>query len=381
MFRRAAGVHPLYSFGPFGPLHVQNCRSPGHTSAFWSRHHLPRLPRLRLPAPFVLSRAAPLSDTMATNGEGSFYTRAESPTGSPRSASISLQAAATMNAGLQREPSRQSSSSSLTRNVSSPPGRRRSTVLMNLQLNDPNVPAPGEMAHEQSGYQRSSPQPLSGSPLMADPHHHRAPSLGELHQELEAEQEAHVNRLLQMIRQQQLELQRLQAGRPPHSQDASADDSAASETRERPIPGASQYSTSQTGLPGLPVGSVGSYSRSPVFPHPRSSFDMARADLHRRSRTPSRGASPRLRATSISAESGDWVLGGRDESAFYQAETQMLVRENQMLRHRIRDLEKQLAETSTSSIAATEPSIPSQLTRSSTTAEEEGEAEPAPKES
>jgi hypothetical protein len=66
---------------------------------------------------------------------------------------------------------------------------------------------------------------------------------------------------------------------------------------------------------------------------------MARADLQRRSRTPSRGASPRLRSTSISAESGDWALGGgRDESAFYQAETQMLVRENQMLRHRIREL-------------------------------------------
>lgn len=67
---------------------------------------------------------------------------------------------------------------------------------------------------------------------------------------------------------------------------------------------------------------------------------MGRADLHRRSRTPSRGASPRLRSTSISLESPDWVLGGRDESAFYQAETQMLVRENQMLRHRIRDLGK-----------------------------------------
>lgn len=33
-------------------------------------------------------------------------------------------------------------------------------------------------------------------------------------------------------------------------------------------------------------------------------------------------------------------MGGRDESAFYQAETQMLTRENQMLRHRIRDLGK-----------------------------------------
>lgn len=67
---------------------------------------------------------------------------------------------------------------------------------------------------------------------------------------------------------------------------------------------------------------------------------MARADLQRRSRTPSRGEAPRVRSTSISAESGEWVLGGRDESAFYQAETQMLVRENQMLKHRIRDLGK-----------------------------------------
>lgn len=309
----------------------------------------------------------------SSQSQGSSLPRAESPSGSPRSASVSLQATATMNAGLQREPSRQSSSSSLARNVSSPQtGRRRSTVLMNLQLNDPTVPGPGEMAHDQHGPHRSSPQPLSGSPLMVDPHHHRAPSLGELHQELEAEQEAHVNRLLQMIRQQQLELQRLQAGRPSQGQGASGDDSAVSETRERPIPGASQPSAAQAGLSGgPPVGSAGSYSHSPGFPHPRSSFEMARADLHRRSRMPSRGPSPRLRATSVSAESDDWVLGGHDESAFYQAETQMLVRENQMLRHRIRDLEKQLAEMSAGPTSATEPSIPSQLTRSSTTADEE----------
>jgi hypothetical protein len=43
----------------------------------------------------------------------------------------------------------------------------------------------------------------------------------------------------------------------------------------------------------------------------------------------------------MSGDSGDHlVLGGRDESAFYQAETQMLTRENQMLKHRIRDLGK-----------------------------------------
>lgn len=66
---------------------------------------------------------------------------------------------------------------------------------------------------------------------------------------------------------------------------------------------------------------------------------MARADLRHRSRTPSRNASPRMRSTSISADSGEpWTLAGRDESAFYQAESQMLIRENQMLRHRIREM-------------------------------------------
>lgn len=307
---------------------------------------------------------------MATNGEAE--PRNESPPGSPRSASVSLQAAATMNAGLQHEPSTRSSSSSLTRNRSSPQtGRRRSAVLMNLQLNDPAMPGPGEMAteHPSPSAQRLSPQLLSGSPLMADPHHHRAPSLGELHQELEAEQEAHVNRLLQMIRQQQLELQRLQAGNPQLSQSTTAaeDSSAISERSGHgtPIPTASHTSMASVPQP------TGSYSRSPGLRHPRSSFDMARADLQRRSRTPSRGASPRLRSTSISAESGDWVLGGRDESAFYQAETQMLTRENQMLRHRIRDLEKQLSEQSPAGVGSSEPPVHSHLTRSSTTEEAE----------
>ncbi|KAJ4011681.1 hypothetical protein NW752_008689 [Fusarium irregulare] len=293
--------------------------------------------------------------------------RSESPTRSPRSASISLQAAATMNAGLQHEqPQRSSSSFSQT-------GRRRSTVLMNLQLNDPAVPSPGEMVNEQStsgsGLPVASPQPISGSPLMGDPHHHRAPSLGELHQELEAEQEAHVNRLLMMIRQQQLELQRLQAANPNNQNQSSAvEDSSA--ISERSGHGTPHASTSHVSIPPVPTG--GSGSRSNNHRHPRSSFDLARADLQRRSRTPSRsGASPRLRATSIGGNSEDWVLGGRDESAFYQAETQMLVRENQMLRHRVRELEKQLTDVGTGSPVAHEPPHHSHLTRSSTAADKE----------
>jgi len=164
----------------------------------------------------------------------------------------------------------------------------------------------------------TSPQPL----YMGEPQHFRAPSLGELHQELENEQEFQVNRLLNEIRRLQTQVQRQQSGQPSGS--AVGDDS--------------------TPPSAHPISS--SVPRSPSFPHyPRSSFDMARADLSRRSRTPSRGASPRMRATSttsIGDSSEQMVLGGRDESAFYQAETQMLIRENQMLKHRIRDLGKNI---------------------------------------
>lgn len=46
-------------------------------------------------------------------------------------------------------------------------------------------------------FRTASPSSLGGSPIIAtgDPHHQRAPSLGELHQELEQEQEAQVVRI------------------------------------------------------------------------------------------------------------------------------------------------------------------------------------------
>ncbi|KAL7938117.1 hypothetical protein V8C35DRAFT_290944 [Trichoderma chlorosporum] len=328
---------------------------------------------------------------MAANGDVSSVPRSVSPTGSPRSASISLHAAAAMNAGLQREPSRRSSNSSLARSLASPPSRRRSTILMNLQLNDPSVPAPGEMFQD---HMRASPQPYGGGIPSESSRHIRTPSLGELHQELEAEQEGHVvsykqtpsfvntsgggieangaqnlqNRLLNMIREQQLELQRLQASHPQATGGESATASVAGSERPHrslPVPISTQSPTGNH----VPSVSGSSFSRSPIFPHHRNSMEMARADIQRRSRTPSRNASPRLRATSISAESGDWSLF-RDESAFYQAETQMLTRENQMLRHRIRELEKQVSELSPSSPGPNEPSVPSNLTRASISAEE-----------
>lgn len=74
--------------------------------------------------------------------------------------------------------------------------RRRSTNLSlsssagNGYGDDPNLP-PGLGSH---GFRTSSPSSIAGSPVVAtgDPHHQRAPSLGELHQELEQEQEAQV---------------------------------------------------------------------------------------------------------------------------------------------------------------------------------------------
>ncbi|KAI1345588.1 hypothetical protein F5Y01DRAFT_52006 [Xylaria sp. FL0043] len=314
------------------------------------------------------------------SGTGEAALRGESPSPSPRSTSVSLQAAATVNAGLQHEPDRRTSSGSLSRQRHSPQaGRRRSAVLMNLQLNDPALPAPGELVaggannnssssnnHSNSSGLRMSPQPLSlSSPLLAgrDPHHNRAPSLGDLHQELEAEQEAQVNRLLQMIRQQQLQLQQLQAAQGQSQSAVAAEDPPS--TLDRPA-----SASHASGIPpSLPTPS-GSVPRSPSISHPRSSFDLARDSLHRRSRTPSRGASsPRLRSTSISQESEPHLSGVRDETTYYQAETQSLVRENQMLRHRIRELERQLGEAHSHVSITREPVQPSQLTHSTSMSE------------
>ncbi|KAI4603323.1 hypothetical protein KJ359_006116 [Pestalotiopsis sp. 9143b] len=307
-----------------------------------------------------------MNSSAATNGDGSSAPLGgtDSPPPASRSQSISLQAAATMNAGLQRR----SSSSSNTRGQQSPAGRRRSTVLMNLQLNDPSLPAPGEMQEGPGGVGGSgvSPRPLSGSPLLAarDPHHNRTPSLGELHQELEAEQEAQVNRLLQMIRRQQLELQQLQSNQGGQSQSAVVADDSTTPASER------SASIIPPGTSIHPRTSSISTPRSPTLP--RGSFDIGRTDL-RTSRTPSRRASStRMRSGSISGGdiSDPSLFSGRDESAFYQAETQSLVRENQMLRHRIRELERQLTEAQTASAITREPVQSSQLLQSQTVSEE-----------
>lgn len=65
-------------------------------------------------------------------------------------------------------------------------------------MSNPGAEAASDADHRSSfshhALRTSSPSSLGGSPVIAtgDPHHQRAPSLGELHQELENEQEAQV---------------------------------------------------------------------------------------------------------------------------------------------------------------------------------------------
>jgi hypothetical protein len=136
-----------------------------------------------------------------------------------------------------------------------------------------------------------------------------------------------------MIRTQQQQLQQLQAASGQTNAPPVIDESTP--TSERSL----SFSTIN---PLQPITAVSAGPRSPSIQHhtvPRRSMDIGRASITARSRTPSRTASPRMRSSSISGEAGEgWSLGGRDEAAFYQAETQMVTRENQMLRQRIREL-------------------------------------------
>lgn len=144
-------------------------------------------------SPTTTSSPLPLR-TMQSSSEDN-----ELPSPPPRSSSVSLQAAAALNAA---DLSRNSLSSSPQANRAAE--RRRSVVAMNLNLNDPTIPGPGELScsdHRSSLRGSSAQSPIGLSPIgfgmspgmnMGDPHHQRAPSLGEIHQELEQEQEAQV---------------------------------------------------------------------------------------------------------------------------------------------------------------------------------------------
>ncbi|KAL1305466.1 hypothetical protein AAFC00_002345 [Neodothiora populina] len=238
---------------------------------------------------------------------------------SPHSPSLSsLQAAASINAGIRNSPDRNSPRFE----------RRRSSLMMNIHLNDPSVPGPGEM----------------------NPQHHRAPSLGEIHQQLENEQEAQVNRLLQMIRSQQAQINSLQTANPSSPSDGTSQALLLAQSSSA-IDSGSALRTPSIGT-GLNTrtqsASTNSSRQRPMSLSRQSSSRLSATGV---GGPQSDSQSPMLRPLSMTydPQREDWLLGGvRDESAFYQAETQMLTRENQMLKQRIRDLERQLGDTAAS---------------------------------
>ena len=298
----------------------------------------------------------------------SHLVRRETP--SPRSSSISLAATASMNAA---DLSRRNSNTGAGRG--SPRAgrageRRRSSVAMNLNLNDPTLPAPGELSsgdHRSSlgHYAAASPSSIGGNTTIAtgDPNHHqRNPSLGSLHQELESEQEAQVNRLLQMIRTQHQQLEAMQRQQAEHSSRHSSQQSSTAHNSavEDSTPTSDQHFSPQT-------------SSFPILPPlPRPARRSSRTGL-----PPSGGTSPALRPFptrdlshgsigeqgSLQHAEGARRNSARDEVAFYQAETASVTRENQMLRARIRELEKQISEN-TPNVQANSPAVPSNLAAS-----------------
>ncbi|EFQ99218.1 hypothetical protein MGYG_02232 [Nannizzia gypsea CBS 118893] len=262
---------------------------------------------------------------------------------SPRSSSISLQATATMNAAA--DSSRRSSSGAHRGSPQTRPERRRSgaTNLHEASLSDATGTESPQNRHNRASFgsvfRTHSPTSIAGSPVIAtgDPHHQRAPSLGELHQELEQEQEAQVNRLLLMIRNQQAQLQQLQSQQQTATAGGTAiDDSTPTSERSfsfppiPPLPAASQR---------IPIPSASNLSA-------RRGSNAAVSPLTSIHPTGSQGE------TGTSVSSNEWLQlsesngrrGSRDESSYYQAETTALSRENQMLKVRIRELERQVAE-------------------------------------
>ena len=131
------------------------------------------------PSPNPIAIRARSPRTMSQQDTSHIPAQSHSPS------SHSLAAAAALNAGLHSDGSRRSSNSSL-RDVRNE-RRRRSSIRMSLNLNDPTIPGPGELQQLSPRASRSGSSAVPGSP-----HHQRAPSLGELHQEWESEQEMQV---------------------------------------------------------------------------------------------------------------------------------------------------------------------------------------------
>lgn len=142
-----------------------------------------------------------------------------------------------------------------------------------------------------------------------------------------------------MIRSQQTQLQQLQAQQQSHHHSSLAvDDSTPNSELSFSLP-------TTTPLP-IPHQRPISHSRSISRPSRPPSQAVSPA-LHPRRQNSYDGREefPSLVSVSTSPHDSHHLRrGSREESAFYQAETSNLTRENQMLRQRIRELERQVAE-------------------------------------
>lgn len=258
---------------------------------------------------------------------------------SPRPSTHSLAAAASINA-TERRSSGSRGSPRLDRTTSE---RRRSQVAMNINLNDPTMPAPGELSSSDrrlsmgNTYSTATPANIGSRSSIStgDPNHNRQSSLGDIHNELEQEQEAQVNRMLSLIRAQQQQLDTLRAQQSsqltPHATMTSAvEDSTPQSERSFSFPSVHPA-----------VGSIprpsGRLSRENSNPNRSPALrPLPSQDLHE-----SWASSP---TDSLRRNSSSRRNSFRDETAYYQAEQANLQRENQMLRMRIRDLERLVLE-------------------------------------
>lgn len=145
-----------------------------------------------------------------------------------------------------------------------------------------------------------------------------AAAFAELHQELEAEQEAQVNRLLNLIRQQSL------AGGGSIDGDMVSNAATVDSTSTR----------------------AGRISR-------RGSNRLSREGSYYRPSSVSRASSPAptTGGGDSASEASAWVGASQGGAEFHLAESQMLKRENEMLKRRIRELEMIVADLKTTTTA------------------------------
>lgn len=151
-----------------------------------------------------------------------------------------------------------------------------------------------------------------------------------------------------MIRSQQVQLQQLQQQQQQQAQGQTQGQGQQQQTPSTSTSTAVEDSTSSsersTPFPAIPA--------QPATSRPPTQLSSSLSS-RRPSRPSSQTTSPNLRPLPGSSESSrgaegfEWIAGpgetrgrreSRDENAYYQAEASSLSRENQMLRHRIRDL-------------------------------------------